>query len=266
MKPSTFVKREGILVSLAKHSGALDASALVGAKLTTWMNEAHPKTNSTTRHDRYGVVQMAYNWAKKAGHVKTVPMAGMKRPKPKIREVYLDRSRWGELMKLCNPELQFFCEFLLVSGARPQEGRDLRCGDWIDGQFVMGVHRSKGEQRGRVILVPEAFGRKIEAAIEGRAAKDHAFLNTAGRPITRNGLVCAFKRIRNKLKIDGLVPYSLRHSYAVDRLRAGVAPEFVAQCMGHADTEMIYKRYGHLAKQTQQLKNATELDAFDFKG
>ena len=129
----------------------------------------------------------------------------------------------------------------------------------------MGVHRSKGEQRGRVILVPRSFGRKIEAAIEGRESHAHVFLGRSGRPLTKGSLVCAFKRLRTKLKVEGLVPYSLRHSYAVDRLRAGVKPEYVAQCMGHADTEMIYKRYGHFAKQTEQLTNATELDAFDFR-
>lgn len=264
LKPSTITKRKRILDSLCKSWGPLRATDLDGDKLKQWMRDRHPTAGNTTQHDRYGVVQMAYNWAKRAGHVNTVPMAGLRRPKPAIREVYLLRERWPELLELCNPWLQLLCEFLLVSGARPQEARALLVGDWMDGRFLLGVHRSKGEDRGRSILMPREFAERVKATIRGRSADDHVFLNHTGQPIGKDALVCAFRRLRVKMAMPGLVAYSLRHSYAVDKLRFGAKPEFVAECMGHASTDMIFKRYGHFAQQTEQLQEVAELNSFSF--
>lgn len=259
VKESTKEKRKRILDSLCMTWGDEPARELTAEKLKKWMDERHPHANDTTKHDRYGVVRMAFNWAKAAGHVKTIPMAGLRRPKPGKRSVFVPRERWPELLEACNPQLRFITEFMLLSGARPQEARILLCSDWLDSRFVLDPSRSKGEEYGRTIYVPEEFARKVDAEVAEKSPSEHVFTNTEGRPWSKNGLVCSFRRLREKLGIEGLCPYVMRHSYAVDKLRLGAKPEFVAQCMGHTDTEMIYKRYGHMAQQEEQLRAVTEL-------
>jgi site-specific recombinase XerD len=41
--------------------------------------------------------------------------------------------------------------------------------------------------------------------------------------------------------------HTLRHSYAASLVQAGVSLAIVAEALGHSDTRMVSKHYGHLA-------------------
>jgi integrase len=41
--------------------------------------------------------------------------------------------------------------------------------------------------------------------------------------------------------------HTLRHTYASSLVQAGVSVAIVAEALGHADTRMVSKHYGHLA-------------------
>ena len=41
--------------------------------------------------------------------------------------------------------------------------------------------------------------------------------------------------------------HTLRHSYASSLVQAGVSLAIVAEALGHSDTRMVSKHYGHLA-------------------
>jgi integrase len=48
-------------------------------------------------------------------------------------------------------------------------------------------------------------------------------------------------------KVEPLGFHQLRHSYASALVNAGMALAFVAAQLGHSDTRMVEKHYGHLA-------------------
>ena len=65
------------------------------------------------------------------------------------------------------------------------------------------------------------------------------------------------ERLRKRLELpDGTVAYLYRHAMATDALLAGVDLPVLAQMLGHADTRMISKVYGHLVKHPKHIADA----------
>ena len=61
----------------------------------------------------------------------------------------------------------------------------------------------------------------------------------------------AFPRIARRAGVERgehgkLSPHSIRHTAATWMLRRGVPIEVVAKTLGHANTTMVYKTYGHI--------------------
>ena len=44
-------------------------------------------------------------------------------------------------------------------------------------------------------------------------------------------------------------PYQVRHTYASSMLTAGANPWYVAQQLGHADVQMVFKVYGKFIRE-----------------
>jgi len=62
--------------------------------------------------------------------------------------------------------------------------------------------------------------------------------------ITERQALAAFKAAQAAAKIDGHVLHDLRHSYAVNALKAGLRAEVVSHQLGHKDASMVVKIYG----------------------
>ncbi len=78
-----------------------------------------------------------------------------------------------------------------------------------------------------------------------------------GKPFTRNGIRCRFKRLREKLPhLKGLIAYAYRHSFATDALVNGVGIAQVAELLGHTSTEMVMRHYSHIAGKVGHMREA----------
>jgi ABC-type polysaccharide/polyol phosphate transport system ATPase subunit len=62
--------------------------------------------------------------------------------------------------------------------------------------------------------------------------------------------------MRQRLGIDAITVYAYRHSFATDALLAGNSLAVVAELLGHSDTRMVGKVYGHLDQQKSHLLDA----------
>jgi integrase len=66
------------------------------------------------------------------------------------------------------------------------------------------------------------------------------------------------ERLRKRLDLPaGTVAYLYRHTLATDALVAGHSTAIVAKLLGHTDTRMVAKVYGHLEKQPQFMLEAS---------
>ncbi len=78
-----------------------------------------------------------------------------------------------------------------------------------------------------------------------------------GKPFTRNGIRCRFRRLRKKLPhLKGLIAYGYRHSFATDALVNGVGIAQVAELLGHTSTEMVMRHYSHIAGKIDHMRDA----------
>ncbi len=81
-----------------------------------------------------------------------------------------------------------------------------------------------------------------------------------GKPFTRNGIRCRFKRLRKKLPhLKGLIAYAYRHSFATDALVNGVGIAQVAELLGHTSTEMVMRHYSHIAGNIRHMRDAAKV-------
>jgi len=80
-----------------------------------------------------------------------------------------------------------------------------------------------------------------------------------GKPFTRNGIRCRFRRLREKVPhLACVISYTYRHGFATDALVNGVGIAEVAELLGHKDLTMIQEHYSHLAEKRDHLRRAAE--------
>lgn len=133
----------------------------------------------------------------------------------------------------------------LLTGCRYGELCRMRVGDFARGRVT--VRESKSGKPRDVVLSDEgaAF---FAAATAGRSADELMFRRADGtawakshqaRPMTA---ACAAARIAPAIGF-----HQLRHTWASLAVMGGMPLMLVADCLGHADTRMVERHYGHLA-------------------
>lgn len=227
-----------------------------------WVNQRHAHLNSTSQHTAITLVQACLSWSQKMGIVEVNRLRAMPKPRPEVRQEFIDRPLWGKVLDACRPHFRDLLEFMLWSGIRPQEIALLTTEnlDTAHRRFIFSIGQSKGRLRSRMIFVPQRVWPLVQRAIdEGRVG--HVFLDKKGKPWNSDSVKNQFKSLKRKLNMPKLCATTLRHSFAHARLTSGQDALTVATLMGHVDVQMLSKRYGHLSTATKFLQAAA--DDFD---
>jgi integrase len=88
----------------------------------------------------------------------------------------------------------------------------------------------------------------VAALAVGRPGSARLFLRDNGKPWAKSEQQRPLSVACTAARIDPAVNFhSLRHSYASRLVMRGVPLSVVAAQLGHADTRMVEKHYGHLA-------------------
>lgn len=103
--------------------------------------------------------------------------------------------------------------------------------------------RHRGEQRARFGLAGLAWGPDTLVCCGGE-----------GQPIVPDGLTHELARFRRRHDLPRIHPHLLRHAVATAMLEAGVAPEAVAEHLGHATITTTVDTYNHV--RTRVLRDA----------
>jgi integrase len=194
--------------------------------------------NACLRH-----FKAALNYAITSGKVTCTPVWSQVKPFkgvdiPRSRFLTLDECR--RLLEACDPEFRLLVEAALQTGARYSELARLRIGDFNGA--TLHVRQSKGGKDRHILLTSEgvaffsrlASGKQQQEFILGREWKQsHQFIPMRAA-CTRAG-------------IEKATFHCLRHTWASLSVMHGMPLMVVAKNLGHVDTRMVEKVYGHLS-------------------
>ena len=155
---------------------------------------------------------------------------------------YLTPAECDRLLNACEGEFRTLVHAALLTGARYEELARLRVADFTAAD-TLHIRKSKTNRDRHVFLTPEgvAFFKQLTA---GRNGTDFLL----GREWKKANQSDPMKAACKRAKIQPAVGFhQLRHTYASLAIMNGAELFVVAKALGHVDTRMVEKHYGHLA-------------------
>jgi integrase len=255
--PDTYRGYRDFLQDFCEMYGTLLGKDLKPLHVSRWL-DAHPGWIGS-RRNAIVAVKRAFNWADAEGLLQPNPVKSVKKPPQRHRDRILTPDEGREILAAIKD--RHFREFvfaMMETGARPGEVRkvtaahvNLELGVWVFKEHKTAKRTGKA----RIIYLTPAMvelTRKLVAMYpEGPLFRGPR----SKRGLTRNGVRCRFKRLREKLPhLAGVISYTMRHSFATQALVNGVGIAHVAELMGHVDTSMVSSHYAHLAGNVQHMR------------
>jgi integrase len=179
--------------------------------------------------------------------------AAWKRGLKAFRRVERPRTRWlthaecTRLVAACETAFALLVRAALYTGCRYGELRRARAGDYQPTLPALRIPVSKTDKWRDVFLNDEAAA-FFSALVAARADDDFLFEREPGVPwgeslqARRIATACRRARIAPPLSFNGL-----RHTYSSLAVQAGMPLIALARNLGHVDTRMVEKHYGHLS-------------------
>lgn len=99
----------------------------------------------------------------------------------------------------------------------------------------------------RVLPLPDFLVEISTRICHGRTPNEYVLVGSKGKPINqRNFSQRIWKPILESLGMPYRVPYAGRHTVASMAIEQGIPLTGIAYLMGHSDTTMVMKQYGHM--------------------
>jgi integrase len=170
----------------------------------------------------------------------------------KFRSADSTRLRWlteeeaTRLQNACERDFRPLVRAALLTGCRAGELLALRSGDFDARSKTLLIADSKNGKPRRVPLTDEGIV-LFEDLTAVRLPENLLFTRAEGLAWHRMAFVRAMRGACSGGKISPPATFhTLRHTYASHLVQAGVPLLFVASALGHSDTRMVEKHYGHL--------------------
>jgi integrase len=160
---------------------------------------------------------------------------------------WLDLDECARFTKACAADIRKIAQGGLLTGARWSELRRMRAGDYDSNAGTVLIAQTKRKKSRHIYLTDEGK-RAFTEWTSGLARDELVFTRTSGEPWGSHDQHRPMSEARAAAGLDDQVTFhTLRHTYASTLVKAGVHLSIVAQSLGHADTRMVEKHYGHLA-------------------
>jgi integrase len=196
-------------------------------------------------------LRAALNLALTEGRVNANPVAWKVPPFDNVevaRAVFLSENEQRTFVKGCANEKDFqrLVRAGLYTGARYGELGRLSVGDLNATAGTLFIAKSKGGQQRHVHLDPEA-ARFFREVCTNRDPGETMFLRESGEPWAKDNQKKPMRRACTRAEIKHFGFHQLRHTAASRWITFGVSLKVVAEQLGHVDTKMVERYYGHLA-------------------
>lgn len=162
----------------------------------------------------------------------------------RVRYLTVEQAR--ELVNATDPEFRLPVQAALQSGCRYSELARLEVADFNPDSGTLTIRRSKFGKTRHVVLNHESvlFFQRLNAGRSGSeiiVRKANGEIWRASHQLRRIYQAC------QRAKIDSPVSFHALRTWASHAVMNGISLLVVAKNLGHADTRMVEKHYGHLA-------------------
>ena len=167
------------------------------------------------------------------------------------RPGYLKIDEAQRLLNACDSDFRRLVQAALQTGARYGQIANLKVGDFNPDVGTIDFRSRKGRGKEKVyscVLSDEGkqFFKQVSA---GRAGNDLIFTKADGSAWGKSIQTRPMREACRRAKIvPALGIHQLRHTWASHAVMNGTPLLVVAKNLGHADTRMVERHYGHLAK------------------
>ena len=163
------------------------------------------------------------------------------------RTRYLSVAEARRLINACNNEFRPLVRAALMTGARYGELTRLQVHDFNRDAGTIAIRQSKSGKARHVVLTQEA-GSFFEQLTTGRGGHEILLPRADGAAFGRSHQIYRMAEACARAKITPHIGFhGLRHTWASLAVMNGVPLMIVAKNLGHSDTRMVEKHYGHLA-------------------
>jgi integrase len=160
---------------------------------------------------------------------------------------YLTVAEAKRLINAADPEFRPMIEAALQTGARYGELCRLIVADFNSDSGTLAIRKSKSGKPRHVVLTDEAVA-FFTALTAGRAGHELILRKPRGGGFGRSHQQRPMADAVARARISGAASFHiLRHTWASLAVMAGMPLMVVAKNLGHSDTRMVEKHYGHLA-------------------
>jgi len=160
---------------------------------------------------------------------------------------YLSMDECRRLLNTTEGEFSDLVQAALVTGCRFGELAALQCHDFNPDVGTLHIRKSKGGKDRHVVLHDEGieFFRRLAA---GRPGAELLLRKTNGDRWGKSSQTRPMAEACERANIDPPANFhALRHTWASHAVMSGAPLMVVAKNLGHADTRMVEKHYGHLS-------------------
>jgi integrase len=163
------------------------------------------------------------------------------------RARYLTVAEAKRLFNASDPNFRRLAQAALASGARYGELATLRAADFNPDSGTIHVRTSKSG-KGRHIVLNDEGAVLFKSLAAGKSGDALLLVKADGSPWNKSHQARPMAEACKRAKINPPVSFHiLRHTWASLAVMAGAPLMVVARNLGHADTRMVERHYGHLA-------------------
>ena len=250
------------IVSVCREFGDKPAAKLSKGEFSRWVAKQE-QWSDWGKRDCIDTILRVYRWATvEQGILNKNPLSGIRKPTPKARSRIVSPAEHEAMVRASlesKENAREFALYLIASrcGARPQDVRRVEAKHVhkLDAGvvWVFDEHKTAHKGHRRVVYLTPCLSTLMQILIESRPSGP-LFVQENGRPWSRHTAARRFKRIRESLGIDkSLKLYSYRHTYATEALVNGASLAETAELLGHKDTRMVSRTYGHLDQHSNHM-------------
>jgi integrase len=168
----------------------------------------------------------------------------------KARVRYLTIAEAKRLINASEPGFRPLVQAALLTGGRYGQIAQLTVSDFNGdaGTLRMRTRKGDGSERIHHVHLTEEGVRFFDSACGGRAGPDLIFTKRDGSAWGKSHQLRPIEEASARAKINPPASFHItRHSWASHAVMNGVPLLVIAKNLGHADTRMVERHYGHLA-------------------